>query len=190
MANPMESTMARDGRVDELLEHLAESRRVLADAIALVPPALRQTAPAPGQWSVAQVIEHLVIVETRSTKVIAMLSDGAPVGSATDTDAPAPDAHRLDTTMLLDRSRRVTAPDPLHPTSDVDAADAWRRLGETRAALCAIVVAMNGRRMDRVTRPHPVLGVLNGFQWVGAVAGHEQRHAAQIREIAGALGAG
>lgn len=176
--------MVRDARLDELLDTLASSRRALGDAVALVPPSLRQTPPAPERWSVAQVLEHLVIVETRTTKVIAMLGESAPEESDAGIDAPTADAHRLDTRALLDRSRRVMAPEPLQPAGDVDAADAWRRLGDTRTALSAVVSALDGRQMHQVTRPHPVLGVLNGFQWIGAVAGHEERHAAQIREIA------
>ena len=40
-----------------------------------------------------------------------------------------------------------------------------------------------GRALDQVKKPHPVLGELDGYGWISFVASHEARHAAQIREI-------
>jgi hypothetical protein len=50
------------------------------------------------------------------------------------------------------------------------------------------VVAHDGIAIDAVTHPHPVLGVIDAYQWFIFIGSHEARHAEQIREIATALG--
>jgi hypothetical protein len=35
--------------------------------------------------------------------------------------------------------------------------------------------------------PHPFLGVLNTYEWMEMIAGHEVRHTKQMREIANSL---
>jgi len=63
-------------------------------------------------------------------------------------------------------------------------------LTEDREALRAALAAAADRDLAAVERTHPRLGPLTGYQWVAALGGHEERHTAQIREIAAALGAG
>jgi hypothetical protein len=66
----------------------------------------------------------------------------------------------------------------------IDAGEAWARLERSRLELEVTIAAAADRDLTKVTRTHPALGQIDGFQSISAIGGHEERHAAQIREIA------
>jgi hypothetical protein len=164
-------------------ESLAADRAALRAAVEGVPEALRSQKPAPGRWSVAEVLEHLSIVEARSVAMLGPLIESAPAIGSPDAVTP------LDRARLLDRSRKLSAPDAIQPTGTVTADAAWTALERSRVQLLEILETAEGRDLTRIGRPHPAFGTLDGYQWLAAVGGHEERHAAQILEIAGMLAA-
>lgn len=161
-------------------ESLETDRLQLRAAMERVAPELRSRKPGPNRWSVAEVLEHLSIVEAR---VVGML--GAMIPSAPTVDAAADaSAAALDRTGLRNRGNRIVAPEQIQPTGTVSAEDAWKALERSRAQLLQLLETAIGRDLAQINRQHPVLGPLNGYQWLAAVGGHEERHAMQIVEIA------
>ena len=59
-------------RIQELIDFLAIHRREVHDAVAAVPPALRDRKPGPDKWSVAEVLEHLTMIERRVAALLTM----------------------------------------------------------------------------------------------------------------------
>lgn len=177
-------------RLEELFGHLAHHRAELCAALDAVPPDARERRPAPERWSVAEVLEHLVIIETRVTQRLTAVLDAARAeGLGPDPDT-APIMPTVDMVLLLDRTRRITAPVPLHPRGNLSAAAAWPALEASRERFLAVMRAGDGLALGTIVMTHPVLGELTLYQWIGTVAGHEARHAAQIREITRELGVG
>ena len=172
-----------DPRLTEVSRRLAASRRELEGAVASVPPDLRQTSPGEGRWSVAQVLEHLGMVETSLTRAIEGLVQGAPGRDDGERFDAAAFSATLDLPLVLDRSRPRTASEGAQPTAGMDTEAALRRLGETRRALLDVLDRGAGRALEQSTREHPVLGDAGAYRWASFVAYHEARHAAQIREI-------
>lgn len=181
----MHRDMPTDTPLDSLLATLAADRATLRAAVDAVPPQFRDERPATDGWSVAQVLEHLAIVEERAVTIVADLAAQAP---ATDASRALPPS-AFDRSALRDRTQRIEAPAPIQPTGTVDADAAWERLTRSRSALASALAAAADRDLGAVTRVHPRLGTLTGWQWVAALGGHEERHAAQIREIAAQHGA-
>jgi hypothetical protein len=181
-----EAEMQETSALGVIRESLEVDRRQLRAAMERVPPELRSRKPGPDRWSVAEVLEHLSIVEAR---VVGML--GAMIPSAPTSDATAESsAATLDRSRLRNRGERIIAPDQIQPTGTVSAEEAWTALERSRAQLLQLLDTAIGRDLAQINRQHPVLGSLNGYQWIAAVGGHEERHAAQIVEIAGQLSAG
>lgn len=178
-------TSVQDPRLAELLDELRNGRAALGDALATVPDAERRTRPAPGRWSAAEVVEHLVMVETRIAGLLAAQLAGAPVRA----DAAVPDASacQIDRALLRDRTRTIDAPAPVMPSGALDPDDGWTQLGRVRAELETTVRAADGRALDAVSLPHPFLGSLNLYQWIDFIGGHEARHTAQLREVGASL---
>ena len=175
-------------RTEELLRHLDATRTTLHSAVDAIPASSRETRPAADRWSVAEVLEHLARVEEQLTRLLT-----AKLGEARANGLLAPEVETssvvrtLDEAHVLDRRRRVTASDRVLPRGEMDSTAARASLDRSRAALRELVAAYDGISLHAFTFPHPVLGVIDGYQWLAFIGTHEVRHANQIAEIADAL---
>ena len=171
--------MSHASPIAAVRDSLNADRATLRAAVDHVPSARRTQKPAADRWSVAEVLEHLSIVEGR---VVMML--GAMIPSAPAIAEAAGSATSIDRAAMQNRSNRISAPDPIQPTGTLSADEAWAALERSRAGLFLLLETAEGRDLTQITRQHPVLGPLDGYQWLAAVGGHEERHALQILEIA------
>ena len=170
-------------RSEEVLAYLDQTRAELRAAVDSVPSNARNTKPGADQWSVSQVLDHLAIVHGRVAKAISRWiaeAQAAGVGPETSTGSLL---NTIPTERILDRSRKVEAPDAIGPRSDVDAETAWAELEQAREKLRAAFLSGDGLALETVIQPHPVLGPINMYQWTLFNGSHEARHALQIREI-------
>lgn len=175
-------------RLTELFAQLDSERAALRATLDAIPVPLRDRRPAPDRWSVRDVMEHLVIVERRVAETItAAIAQAVAAGLPTDDGDPSV-ATTVDRARLRDRTRRLEAPARIHPQGSDDVEGLWVGLQAAREALKAGALAGDGLTLAAVTAPHPFFGVLNAYQWLDFVAGHEARHAAQMREVAAQLG--
>lgn len=176
-------------RTREILDFLDRCHGELKNAAAEVPPSFRKTRTAPDRWSVAEIVEHLGIVEARIGKLLVpALNEAAADGGAPENETSSVHS-MMDVSRILDRSQRITAGEASQPQAGLDLEDAWAKLEEHREELRQAVLAADGRALGAVIRPHPRFGDLNLYQWLLFTGGHEARHAAQVREIAAAAGA-
>jgi hypothetical protein len=171
-------------RIEEVINYLDGERSTLSAEVERVPAELRDRQPGPDRWSVAQVLEHLGIIEKRvglgMAKWVGDARDGA-LGPETDT---ASVMNSLPRALIIDRSKPRNAPEEVRPPGDIDAKTAWEVLEGTRAALRSAFIGGDGLALSQVVEPHPVLGPINLYQWMLFVGSHEERHTAQIIEIA------
>lgn len=173
-------------RIREIVACLESELDGLRAAVEAVPPDRRGERPAPDRWSVAEVLEHLAMVENAVLKVCTR-----ELAAAREAGLP----HETETTSVIEtlppekvanRERAWVAPDRLLPKG-VDASTAWTSLEHTRVRFNDFVRSCDGFALAQVSFPHPALGPLNMYQWLLFAAGHQARHAAQIREIAAQL---
>jgi hypothetical protein len=175
-------------RIQELFTVLDARRSELRAAVDAVPADLRGVRPAADRWSAAEVVEHLAMVEGRMARgIFARRIEEARANGAPPERETRPIAPSFDEAGILDRTQRHAAPDAVVPagTKDIDAA--WADLQEARARLLATLSSADGLALGEIRHAHPTLGDMNLYQWALWIAGHEARHAAQIREIAGQL---
>jgi DinB family protein len=171
-------------RTSELLNHLDTQHERLRRAVERVPHQRRSEKPAPERWSVAEVIEHLSIVETRIGRVFtAKLDEARASGNVGPETDESPVVGTIDMDRVLDRTRRITAAEPARPSGTLDADAAWAALERARETLRDAVRGADGLALGAIVHPHPVLGPINLYQWVVFVGGHEARHAAQVIEL-------
>jgi DinB superfamily len=165
------------------LKYLTETRAGVVEAVKGLSEAQFNFKPAPDRWSVAECLEHISIVEaTVSTGVRARLEK-----------APAPAAGRdfqqmdlMILKMVPDRSTKIKAPPQLEPAGKATPAEILARFLASREQ------TMNWLKTDSDLRghvvDHPVLGPLDGYEWILAAAGHSERHTKQILEVKGDTG--
>jgi hypothetical protein len=170
-------------RISEVMEHLDTQRAVLRKAFDEVPPQNREREPAPGRWSAAGIIEHLAIVEERvAVALSARIAAARAEGHALETST-APVLPTFDLARIMNRTNRITAPEPVHPTSLASVA-AWEALERAGGRVRAALRSGDGLALGMLTHPHPVFGPLSIYEWFAVIGSHEARHAAQIRDIA------
>jgi uncharacterized damage-inducible protein DinB len=179
--------MALHARVAEVLDRLTVSHDHLRDVISRIPAERRVQSPGPGRWTVAEVISHLAIVETRVGRLLGLQIEAARARGLGPERETEPVAGRFDTTRILDRTRRIESSEGSRPVSGFTAEAAWTAFAEAHAALRATITAADGLALGEIVAPNPVLGPLNVYEWVLFLAGHEARHTAQIVETAAAL---
>jgi hypothetical protein len=174
--------------IEQLIDHLARNRAILRDTLQSVPAPARDVTPPNGGWSVAQVIQHLVLTDRRFgqllTQVMAQLRQRGP--DQYDVDAFL-QSRKLQ--AVLDRTFKVEAWEAIRPTEDWDAAYAWQMLEEERARLLELIRSATGMPLGEARHPHHILGELNLYEWIAFLGTHEARHAAQIGEIAATISA-
>lgn len=187
--NKQKETESMHPRIEEVINYLDRERTALHDAIERVPEDARDKQPGADRWSVAQVLQHLGLIEKRvglgMTKWVTDARSTA-LGAETETSSVM---NSVPVQLIIDRSQRRNAPEEVRPPGDIDAKTAWAQLESARATLRAAFLAGDGLALSEVVQPHPVLGPINLYQWMLFVGSHEERHTAQIVEIAEQLNA-
>jgi uncharacterized damage-inducible protein DinB len=171
-------------RIKEVVEALDSRRAELTRAVNEVPTSARNRRPSEDRWSVAEVLEHLALVEENiPQRVKALVTEQRTNPERESTSI----AETIDSAFMLDRSKKRVAREAMQPRSGVDAAAAWTRLERARQVTHETLRELDGVALSDVSAPHPALGPLNGYQWFLFLAAHEGRHTAQIREITAAI---
>lgn len=170
--------MTMDTRLQQIFDELDASRVELNAALDTVPADRRMHSPGPDQWSVTQVLEHLVITEQRITGLMQKLIDDAKGKPAAEAPAPSGFDHR----RVLDRTNKIKTRN--EPSGMMPIGMSLKGLDVVRAKLKAVVSDGHGVNLATITAPHQVFGVLTAYEWLQFVGSHMRRHAAQIRELA------
>lgn len=173
--------------LSEVFALLDHSRTTLRQAVDSVPPNLRRARPEAGRWSVAEVLEHLALVNRFFAQRIAdAIAEARAAGLGVESHAreglPAGVVE-----SMASRGHRREAREAVMPTGAVDADTAWDDLDQAREAVRAAAAGGDGLALGSVRVDHRLFGSLTLYQWVELTAAHEVRHADQIREVGAAL---
>jgi hypothetical protein len=161
---------------------LDQSLAAVQAATASVPPALRGQRPGAERWSVAEVLEHLALVDRLFGERIGgrIIAAKAALGAEDSERTPLPPPLAA---MMASRAKTRSAPEQVIPSGSMDAAAALAALQQAHGDFRAVLLDASGLALSAVTYEHPYFGRLNAYQWAELMAGHEQRHAEQIAEI-------
>jgi uncharacterized damage-inducible protein DinB len=176
-------------RLTELVEYVDAQRAALLDAASAVPPERWTERPVPDRWSVAEVLEHLHMVEHSCARVIARQAAEARAAGHPAETATSSKLGALDGNDLRDRSTRRAAPERVVPSGTLSGDAARSAVDRSRAELHEAISAADGLALESVRFTHARLGELDLYQWILFIGHHEARHTAQVVEIVTQLGA-
>jgi uncharacterized damage-inducible protein DinB len=176
------------------MSYIDAQRRGLLAAAAAVPKDRWMEAPAPGKWSVSEVLEHLRKGEEGVVRLVFKLGKEARrSGTAreeTDTSSMLRSLdHMLGGRGVMDRTERREAPDMVRPAGPVEPQTVIDGLTRTREDLHKAAALVDGLALEDLRWTHAALGELNLYQYMLFIGQHEARHTHQIAEIAEAFGA-
>ena len=164
---------------ESLLTHLQQTRQAFLESIANVSDAQWTFRAGPDRWSIAEVAEHIAISEST---ILSIATDQLPKSPAIPRNPNAiPDEKLL--AGLLDRTNKFQAPEMLKPTNRWATRDALIKDFVAAREKTATFVKTTTDDLHGHGAPHPVLKMLDGYQWVLLLSGHAARHTAQILEV-------
>lgn len=161
---------------EKALQYLNSTRDSLADAVKGLSDAQWKFKPAPDRWSVAEVVEHLAVLEGLFANQISVQIMKSPAGNV--------DVTRVDAMILArvpDRSTKAHAPDVLVPTGRWTPQETLDRFLAARRQTVDFLTSSANLRGHAMN--HPAFGPLDGYEWVLAIAAHTERHTKQILEV-------
>jgi uncharacterized damage-inducible protein DinB len=138
-------------------------------------------SPGNGDWSAAQLVAHLIMVERKIIGTADRLLQKTPKHFS-----PLKRLH-LPLALVEARIIRRKTPVPLDPALVQEKETMLAELREVRERTLAFMDETKGRDLSVYCWPHPFLGTLNAYGWLQMIAAHELRHEKQMREIAAHL---
>lgn len=141
--------------------------------------------PAADRWSIAEIVEHMVLVQERVLGPITESLAEAPL-------AANPDWEKVDAIVIhrfTDRSVKFQAPELVHPKGLWTHEAAMDRLLKNYDRLNEYLDTATGLRHHMIEAP-PLKAVtqgsyqfMDGYEWVLATGAHNHRHTKQILEV-------
>jgi DinB superfamily len=141
-------------------------------------PGHRWTAkPSAEEWSAAELVVHLVLVEQGIVVTARRMIEKTPKHFAL--------WKRFHFPMWLVEARvvRRKSPIPLDPSLISAKENMLRQMGQTRQATLQFLEETSGRKLSVYRWKHPFLGNLNLYEWFEMIAAHQVRHTMQLKEI-------
>ncbi len=167
-------------RLAEAMDFVEEKRNELLQSFAGVTGDRLCQRVTPDAWSVAEILDHLRMVEAGVarliTKRVAQARE-AGLGEERSTERVLPtfDQHRARLENAMMQSPATVVPRP-----NIDINEAVDGLEGSREALRAAAVSANGLAIGEIRHTHAILGELDLYQWLIFVGHHEGRHRKQI----------
>ena len=158
------------------IRHLDSVHSRLAHEIANVEPELLAKRPAADEWSVGEVIHHLLLVEQRVLDELEKGLERPPqkIGLL---------KNLIPMRLISWRFIRVRAPNAVMPAGFKHAHESMKTWETCRSKFKQFCASLDPKRLKQTAFRHPFLGDINGLAAISMVAYHEERHYKQIREI-------
>lgn len=167
-------------RLAETMEYVEDKRKELIRSFEGVREDRLTRRTSGDAWSVAEIVDHLSIVEAGIARLItkrAARAREAGLGEEQSTESVLAsfDEQRaaLDSTLM-------EAPTTVRPRANVDFREALKELESSREALRVAVLGASGLSLGEIKHTHPFLGELDLYQWLIFIGQHEARHKKQI----------
>jgi hypothetical protein len=180
MAMAADGSMSADER-SFLLDQLEATKKNMLASIEGLTAAQWKFKPAPNVWSVAECAEHIVLSEDyifgASQQILKTPAVARPENSNAEYD-------RKFAAIVQDRSHKLTAPEPITPSTGgkfATPADAAREFAARRDKTIAYVKSTSDDLRVHVA-PSPV-GQIDDYQFLILLASHSARHTLQIKEV-------
>ncbi len=164
----------------EGVEQLNRTRAGVVEATKGLSEAQWNFKPGPERWSVAEVLEHIVLVEDFLLENTSQKVMQAPAGKA-DRDYKSTDKMVL--SAIADRTQKAQAPEPVIPKGRWSPRESLDHFLKSREKTIAFLTSTPGLR-EHVT-DSPLGQPLDAYQWLLFISAHSERHTKQILEVRG-----
>lgn len=135
--------------------------------------------PAPNRWTIAEVAEHIILAEGAISGLIQ--------GQILKSPAVEGDVFRAnDKGVILaitNRAEKFTAPEMLKPNARFKTREELLVNFDKARSQTIEFVKVNKVNMRNHFFDNPLMGMIDGYQWLLFATGHCERHLAQLKEV-------
>jgi len=160
-----------------ILRRLDESLRFLETAIDRVPEKEWNGRPSPSQWSVGEIVHHLILVEVQRLELIKALIAGTKE-SLPPRDGPAPDLAVARTSPNRNQALPEMVPKPGLPAKVLRKA-----LRRARLETTSFAGTVDLEKAQALWLRTASLGVVNAAEYLEFISAHMERHTDQILRL-------
>lgn len=171
-----------------LITEANQARRRVLDLVRCFTPEQGAFKPAPAVWSIAEIMEHLVIAEQGCINRVWAAADGLRRGHRVWTGEPIHRGRSIEEVVALTWAPRQEAPEIARPRRGGPLSYWIVALTCNQSLLEALPATLEGLDLIEIITPHPVSGPLDARQWLAFVRFHLDRHRAQIQAVTRAPG--
>ena len=132
--------------------------------------------PSENEWSIAEILHHLHLVEDRVIKELEKALAGEP-------QKPGWRSRIIPPSIVASRLVKVKAPKAVVPNNAPEKSTAIENFETTRIRLKELCAKEGEQRLRQVVIKHPFFGKIDGAAAVSFVSYHELRHYKQIEEV-------
>lgn len=168
--------------IADIYDGNARVRQRLKDLVSPLTPE-QTSAPHDGEnWTIAEIVEHIAIVDESTLKICAkLLKKAEDAGQAADSGVKISDS-------FFQKSReiavmKVEAPDFVKPTGERSIADSITKLDENAERASELRSKFETVNGSSFKFPHPYFGNITAQEWLALKGGHELRHIKQIERL-------
>lgn len=167
-------------KVAELFAYMDSTRASLISCAREMSESFALIRPREGEWSAAENLAHLALVEANVAEMMART-----IAAARETGI-GPDAsdesfiRSLDKWRISEALTKLTAPPRVTPEAGKQVGQSIASLEQSRSRLKQIILDNADIDLCALKRAHPVLQEIDLYQWALFVAQHEERHKKQM----------
>ncbi|HLX41996.1 MAG TPA: DinB family protein [Bryobacteraceae bacterium] len=162
-----------------LIEQLEQTKQNMLASISGLSDAQWRFKPAPTVWSVRECAEHIILAEGFLFGIEQMAMKAPAVERAASATL---DRDQAMFASILDRSKKLTAPEPITPSGKfATPEEAIREFTKARDHSLEYVRTTSDELRVHVAKGPA--GNMDGYQFLLAMAAHSARHTLQIREV-------
>lgn len=168
--------------VQRLVESVERSRATLCDAVSGFSSAQAAFRPADGQWSIAEILEHLYLAEMSGITKIWAAAEQRKAGHRWDGALPN-HGKPIEDVIATTWKTREAAPAIATPHIGGPLASWVSSLRSLRTVLQDLADELEELRLEEIVFPHYLSGPLDGRQRLEFLRFHIDRHRAQIERV-------
>lgn len=169
--------------VEEIFVFIDKKRERLVETISSLSDEQTAQRRTPDAWSIAEILEHLSMIENGLSIAINKLLEKAEAkGLVSENKGVLNPPISLAAEAERAKDAKFQSPEPFIPKKAATVSTSLESLKSSRAALHELRSRIEAVDGSEVRFPHPAFGPLNLYQWIAFIGLHEAHHLRQIRE--------
>ena len=168
--------------IEDIYSGNAKVRERLKALIGSIPPEKTSVLPEGEKWTIAQILEHVAMVDESTVKICAkLLKKAQEAGQTSDGQVVISDEFLQKGVEIA--TMKVDAPSFVQPSAGKSIAESLTKLDETAERLNEMRSLFESVSGCDLKFPHPFFGEITAQEWLALKGGHEMRHIKQIDRL-------